>query len=162
MNDKPRYYIAYGSNLNLEQMAYRCPTAKVVGVSEIKDYQLVFRGNRYSAVATIEPKEGARVPVLIWDIERADEWALDKYEGFPSFYAKEDMNLEIEGTPVKAMVYIMGDGYEIGIPSQRYFNIIKEGYQSAGFDEMVLNEALDFSRENMDKEIMYEGFRLDM
>lgn len=27
---RAKYYIAYGSNLNLEQMARRCPTAKVV------------------------------------------------------------------------------------------------------------------------------------
>lgn len=28
---KERFYIAYGSNLNLEQMENRCPTAEVVG-----------------------------------------------------------------------------------------------------------------------------------
>ena len=28
MKGKQRLYIAYGSNLNLEQMAFRCPTAK--------------------------------------------------------------------------------------------------------------------------------------
>ena len=27
---KERYYAAYGSNLSLEQMAYRCPQAKMV------------------------------------------------------------------------------------------------------------------------------------
>ena len=56
---KNKLYVAYGSNLNLPQMLVRCPTAKVVGASEIKDYALVFRGGRYGAVATIEPKEGA-------------------------------------------------------------------------------------------------------
>ena len=35
-----KLYIAYGSNLNLEQMANRCPTAKVVGTSEIKDHNV--------------------------------------------------------------------------------------------------------------------------
>ena len=30
-----KYYIAYGSNLNVEQMRYRCPDAKVVGTAEI-------------------------------------------------------------------------------------------------------------------------------
>jgi len=34
---KNKLYIAYGSNLNLPQMAHRCPSAKVVGASEIKD-----------------------------------------------------------------------------------------------------------------------------
>ena len=46
MNMTGRRYIAYGSNLNREQMALRCPDAKVVGIGEIKDYELLFRGNR--------------------------------------------------------------------------------------------------------------------
>ena len=56
---KNKLYIAYGSNLNLPQMAHRCPSAKVVGASEIKNYALVFRGGRSGAVATIEPCEGS-------------------------------------------------------------------------------------------------------
>lgn len=72
MNEKQRLYIAYGSNLNLEQMAFRCPTAKVVGKSELKDYELLFRGGRRGAVATVEPKEGSTVPVLIWEIQNRD------------------------------------------------------------------------------------------
>ena len=46
MNMTGRRYIAYGSNLNRGQMALRCPDAKVVGTGEIKDYELLFRGNR--------------------------------------------------------------------------------------------------------------------
>ena len=47
MNMTGRRYIAYGSNLNRGQMALRCPDAKVVGTGEIKDYELLFRGNSY-------------------------------------------------------------------------------------------------------------------
>ena len=50
MNMTGRRYIAYGSNLNRAQMALRCPDAKVVGTGEIKDYELLFRGNRNGAV----------------------------------------------------------------------------------------------------------------
>jgi hypothetical protein len=52
---KTRLYIAYGSNLNLPQMAFRCPTAEVVGAGEVKGYEMLFRGGRRGAVATIEP-----------------------------------------------------------------------------------------------------------
>ena len=85
-----RLYIAYGSNLNLPQMEQRCPYAKVVGASEIKNYELLFRG-----VATVEPKEGATVPVLLWKIEPLDEAALDRYEGWPHLYRKEMMDVEL-------------------------------------------------------------------
>ena len=57
---KKQLYIAYGSNINLEQMKYRCPHSKIVGTSEIKDYELEFRG-----VATIVSSKGSTVPVLI-------------------------------------------------------------------------------------------------
>ena len=57
---KRKFYIAYGSNLNLEQMADRCPTARVVGATVLDDYQLVFQ-----RVATIVPRPGAKVPVAI-------------------------------------------------------------------------------------------------
>lgn len=54
---KKQLYIAYGSNINLEQMAYRCPHSKVVGTSEIKDFELEFRG-----VATIVRKKMQAFP----------------------------------------------------------------------------------------------------
>ena len=30
-----KYYLAYGSNLNLEQMAFRCPNAKPIDAIKI-------------------------------------------------------------------------------------------------------------------------------
>ena len=85
-----RYYIAYGSNLSQEQMARRCPTAKIVGTTTLKDWRLLFNGP-----ASIERKEGYEVPVLIWEIMPTDEKSLDRYEGYPSYYRKEMLDIEI-------------------------------------------------------------------
>lgn len=60
-----RYYLAYGSNLNVRQMAWRYPTAKAVGTAIIKDYELLFKGSKTGAYLTIEPKSGAEVPVAV-------------------------------------------------------------------------------------------------
>ena len=49
MRKKPKLYMAYGSNLNLYQMAYRCPTAQVAGKAVLKDYELLFRGGYEAA-----------------------------------------------------------------------------------------------------------------
>ena len=38
-----KYYLAYGSNLNLNQMKRRCPNAIKVGSFLLKGYQLEFR-----------------------------------------------------------------------------------------------------------------------
>jgi len=138
-------YIAYGSNLNLPQMSFRCPTAKVVGTSEIKDYELLFRGGRKSSVATVEPLKGSRVPVLLWKLKERDLQALDRYEGYPSFYRKEILPVELKGKTIPAMVYIMNDGHPFGSPSDYYLDTIMEGYQSAGFDAEFLEQAVEKS-----------------
>lgn len=150
------FYIAYGSNLNLPQMAFRCPTAKVVGASELKDYELLFRGGRKGSVATVEPLKGSSVPVLLWKLKERDLQSLDRYEGFPSFYRKEILEVELRGKTVSAMVYIMNDGHPFGSPSDYYLNTILEGYQSAGFHTEFLEQAVEKSfslaREQQERE----------
>ncbi len=136
-----KLYIAYGSNLNLEQMAYRCPTAKVMGASTINGWRLLFRGSRTGAVATVEPFKGGSVPVLMWELTPEDEAALDRYEGWPFLYRKETVEAQLNGKTVMAMVYIMNEGRPFGQPSCYYYTTILEGYRDAGFDLDILRRA---------------------
>ena len=99
---KEKLYIAYGSNINLGQMAHRCPSSKVVGTAMLQGYELQFK-----QVATIEKKEHAETPVLVWKLPQKDERTLDSYEGHPRLYRKENVELEIDGEMQNAMVYIM-------------------------------------------------------
>ena len=117
MNMTGRRYIAYGSNLNRAQMALRCPDAKVVGTGEIKDYELLFRGNRNrgGSYGGAE-KRGGDVPVLIWEISPRDEFNLDRYEGYPRLYGKEMLEVELDGKREKMMAYTMTEGYAMGVP----------------------------------------------
>ena len=87
-----RYYIAYGSNLNIRQMRMRCPSARIIGTGAIPGYRLLFKGSQSGSYLTIEPKEGASVPVAAWEVTASDEQALDRYEGFPSFYYKKELS----------------------------------------------------------------------
>ena len=136
---KKQLYIAYGSNINLKQMAYRCPHSKVVGVSKIKGYELEFRG-----VATIVPKENASVPVLIWELDERDLPTLNRYEGFPSFYRQEEMKFKLNGKEAEGMAYLMNRG-TISPPSPQYYNTILQGYRANGLDESYLQTALENS-----------------
>ena len=63
-----RYYIAYGSNLNIRQMRMRCPSARIIGTSEIPDYELLFKGSKTGSYLTIEPKDGSTGPVAAWEV----------------------------------------------------------------------------------------------
>ena len=134
-----RYYIAYGSNLNLEQMKRRCPTATVVGKSEMKGWKLCFRGGLCSAVATLEPERKSSVPVLVWRITPRDELALDLYEGWPHLYRKETLPIRVDGTTHNAMIYLMNENmYPYDAPDRAYYQSILAGYRAAGFDLDVL------------------------
>lgn len=129
-----KYYLAYGSNLNKRQMDLRCPDAVPVGAVTLNDYELVFR-----RVATIEPKPGASVPCGVWMISKEDERQLDRYEGYPSLYWKQDFRVEVEGETVEAMAYVMADGpYPKRPPSTEYLMAIMEGYEDFGLDEKPL------------------------
>lgn len=139
---RKRLYIAYGSNLNLHQMKYRCPTAKVAGTTVLRNYELLFRGGHRGAVATVERFKGGMVPVLVWELQPQDEQALDTYEGFPHFYRKEIMRVTLNGKQIRVMVYIMNEGHDYGEPGKGYYNTIREGYQSFGFDEKILKDAV--------------------
>ena len=150
---KTKLYVAYGSNLHIGQMAHRCPTAKAVGVSWLNGLRLLFRGGRGGAVATVEPYEGGRVPVLAWEITSTDEAALDRYEGFPYFYRKENIKIELNGKHRTAMVYIMntegrgGEYRPLNQPCVGYYTTILEGYKATGFDVGILRQATEDSVE---------------
>lgn len=144
-----RYYLAYGSNLNLEQMEYRCPTARKVGTALIKDYRLMFKGSAYGYYLTIEKAVGYFVPVGVFAVYEDDERSLDIYEGYPSFYYKKDFNVILKAEDgekeVPAFAYIMHEDRPLGVPSIRYVDTVKEGYQEFGFDESLIDEAIEYS-----------------
>ena len=137
--------IAYGSSLNRKQMAMRCPTAKVLGMSVLKNYRLVFRGSHATALANVEPMKGHNVPVLVWEITPADEKALDQHEGFPYLYEKQSVRIRLDGKLVSAMGYTMIGDRPLGKPSAFYYSAILEGYQDAGFDTCILKAAVQAS-----------------
>lgn len=143
-----KYYIAYGSNLNVNQMKRRCPTAKVVGTGFIEDYELLFKGSKTGGYLTIEKAEGKSLPVAIWKVTELDEQALDRYEGYPTFYYKTDVEINIKGIKTgseyrkKAFVYIMHEDRDYGIPSKAYVMTCLEGYKTFGFSPKYLEDAL--------------------
>ena len=140
--DHMKYYIAYGSNLSVAQMAFRCPDAKVVGRGVLQDWKLEFRIH-----ATIKPCVGSSVPVLVWQISDEDEKSLDRYEGFPKYYIKDEIPVTVtwirsrQTKTIKAMVYIMVMPRPLIPPTREYYNIIKEGYDRFKFNKQTLVDA---------------------
>lgn len=139
-------YVAYGSNLNLAQMSYRCPNAKIYATGFLEDWKLIFRGSTNNSHATITESSGSIVPVLVWEITRLDEKRLDIYEGFPQYYEKQLLVVRTKESSVIAMVYIMNKKYLAGLPSEFYIDTIKKGYKDNNFDLKYLYDALEENR----------------
>ncbi len=135
-------YFAYGSNINLGQMAYRCPDASVVGPVVLEGWELLFRRGGF---ATIAPKEGETVQGLLWSITPECERSLDCYEGYPRFYDKKMVTVrDGEGRSLSVMAYIMdGRFQEPMLPTTDYYNGILEGYRQNGLPAAELKKAWD-------------------
>lgn len=140
-------YIAYGSNMNLEQMAYRCPGSRVVGKGELHGWKLVF--NLHAGIIHTGRKEDV-TPVIVWEIAPEDWHRLDRYEGFPRYYVKEEVETYLDnGTMETCVAYVMAPGRKgYAPPEDFYFNIIKVGYQEHDIDTLPLYVALDESERN--------------
>ena len=137
-----RYYIAYGSNLNKEQMSYRCPTAKVVGNGFVEDYELTFR-----LYATIEKAMGKKVPVTVWEIDDC-ELRLDRYEGYPRLYRKEVVSVDIDDISYDAMVYIMNeDARPYQLPTMAYHKVVFQGYMDMGIEPLYIDKTFERTKE---------------
>lgn len=135
-----KLYIAYGSNLNKKEMAFRCPSAVPAGVTYLENYKLECR-----TYLNIRKEKGTVVKAGVWEIDEKDEKLLDHYEGYPYLYRKVVLPNQIiivdehpecctDDTPeafeADAFVYIMNE--DAGMPlepsTESYFWRCIEGY----------------------------------
>lgn len=151
-----RYYLAYGSNLNIDEMKQRCPFAIPVGAAVIKDYRLIFKGTKQVSYLTIEPCEGSIVPVGVYEITPMDELNLDYYEGVPTLYTKNMITISLYGKEIESIVYIMNQNYSYNLPSESYVRRCLQGYQNFHFNHEILNNALQNTIDNIAKELVKE------
>ena len=148
-------YVSYGSNMNLSQMAYRCPNSKVVSNGKLYGWKLVF--NTHADIIKTDDKNDF-VPVVIWNIADSDWDRLDMYEGYPSYYVKETINVILDnGKTESAIVYVMAENRKgICPPTQSYFGCIRDGYIENGIDVEYLYDALKHS---LDYETRYNQYK---
>lgn len=145
---KSRFYLAYGSNLSVEQMLRRCPEAVYVGTAELENMCLRFRGSKTGSYLTVDPCDGESVPCLVWKVSKWDEMNLDYYEGYPKFYQKQEIVLPVHNLingrrtcKVRAFFYRMSGTQPLGAPRGGYWHTCAEGYRRFGFDGKVLDKA---------------------
>ena len=143
-----KLYFAYGMNTNKEEMSYRCPDAVPMGRAILPGYRLEFK-----SFATIVPSPKESVEGVLWTITDSDESALDMLEGYPEFYDKKTVLVEYTNQSYIAMTYIMGPREHGYGPSEGYYSMVSEGYQSFGLNQRQL---LDAKNRSIQEIVIYE------
>lgn len=129
------YYFAYGANLSLDSMSWRCPDARPVSAFYLRDWRLELHCH-----ATIRPSPGESVAGALWLITPECEHSLDSFEGYPVYYNKQ--LLEQDG--IEFMVYIMNEPLS-GQPGSGYVDLLREGYRDWQLPQTWLNTACSAS-----------------
>lgn len=138
-----RYYFAYGSNMDTEQMRQRCPEADLVSIGTISRWR--FRINT-RGVATIVPEDESTVYGIIWRLSQVDEQNLDGYEGVEEgLYAKRTMEVRLgDGRRLKAFLYLAKDT-EPGTARPGYMGGIVKAAISNNFPSSYVQELRTWS-----------------
>ncbi len=145
MADKMLLYFAYGSNMDEDQMEFRCPGARLLSKVTMPDY--TFRIDS-RGVASIIPKRGAEVTGLLWEVDKYHILSLDRFEGIKGgYYRKVGLPLEYEGHTVTAIAYLSNsdcDGQYT--PKSGYMEKIIRAAKDHGFDDAYIRELETFLR----------------
>lgn len=116
-------YFAYGSNMDPEQMARRCPGARALGRAELAGHG--FRINS-CGVATVVPELRGLVHGVLWCLDEMHVAALDRYEGVASGeYRRRRLAVRAD-TPREALVYVASEDRD-GTPRPGYLERVVAG-----------------------------------
>ncbi len=149
------FYAAYGSNLNLAQMATRCQGADIVGGGTLRNARLVFA--RYLGIVE---DDSATVPVGVFKVTAADVASLDRYEGLGRSYERFLVTIELNGEAVRCFTYVKRNN-EPEQPSDKYYEACSVGYTDWNMDSRRLRHARDFARKNEKPKRYGNGYATD-
>ena len=116
-------YFAYGSNLDVAQMARRCPDAANPRPATLADHDWLINER---GVATVEPFDGSQVHGVLWQVSDTDLATLDSAEGVPVRYRRDRLVVHTDDGPTDAWVYV-DHRVEPGAPRPGYLERIIDG-----------------------------------
>ena len=136
-----KFYFAYGSNLNIDDLReYEKRKNKVFvdtinildGIFFLPDYELQFpvkSPTRKGGVLDVTPNVGHAVAGKLFEIDNWD--LLDKKEGSPYFYKPIDITvIDENGKTFDAITYVVNSEKQEGYqkPHEDYVRVVSEGY----------------------------------
>lgn len=140
---------SYGMNTNRTLMQLRCKDAVPFAVGYM-DYCLL--NFRYHLDVEVSLKHKHCVHGVIWQLSEEDMELIDQIEGYPEYYTRQRQTIYIVDprhpdklllNRISAWVYDMETKTDLELPDERYYNIVREGYEQNGIPIKQLQDALD-------------------
>lgn len=141
-------YIAYGSNLNLEQMKRRCPDSIYLGNAIFPSHSLAYKGHD-TGFLTVEKNSDYNIEVGLFLISKKDEIKLDRYEGYPHFYDKKYTYIKNDDNMFLATYYEINEDLDYKVPSLNYLDIVTKGYNNCNISKQQLKDALQYTLDKL-------------
>jgi gamma-glutamylcyclotransferase (GGCT)/AIG2-like uncharacterized protein YtfP len=132
-------YFAYGINTNQSEMSYRCPDARSLGGAELPDHEF-----RFAVHADIVESPGSRVRGVLWDITERCLQALDRLEGYPTYYERKTVTVSHNGKQLEAMTYYMTGNQPDMEPGHDYLFMLYKGYAYHDISARQITDAIDY------------------
>jgi hypothetical protein len=134
-------YFAYGSNMDREGMAGRCPRARLIGLARLPRHRFFIMSEGYASIMR-DPRRA--VLGALWDVPFADIPSLDRYEQVSAgLYSKITQPVVIEdktlGGAKRALVYV-GRSARPGKPKPGYLELVLQSARSLGLPDSYLYE----------------------
>jgi gamma-glutamylcyclotransferase (GGCT)/AIG2-like uncharacterized protein YtfP len=120
-------------------MAQRCPKAICLGYATLPGYEF-----RFATHGDILPNPDSTADGVLWEITPDCLLSLDALEGYPTYYERDIVVVEINGVQELAMTYYMVGDNRDALPSQGYLDMLREGYTEHGVPQHQINAALEF------------------
>ena len=139
---KNTIYFAFGSNMNLAQMAYRCPHSIFIKKEKLSNWSFIITNRGF---ANIVPEKNRVVRGCLWNLTKKDEETLDQYEGInQGYYDKKYMKV---GEYENVLIYI-SKTKETGSVWNDYLNIITEGAKQIKLESDYILELQNWNKRN--------------
>lgn len=128
-------HFAYGSNMSRTLMAMRCPGATALGTVSLAGWRFVVNPD---GVGSIEPRSGALLRGVLWQVGLRDLAAINAYEGIDSgLYLRRVLPVRGDGRLWPALVYIARRSGE-GTARPGYISLVVEAAREWNLPESYI------------------------